>query len=140
MYDTSKDIDVSWIIERSKLPQYKRKLPTVLSPEDYSMALRTYFQTNVKYNIYTLATHVGMSKRRFEAQYKNSPDPLIKEMTEIALDMIAGHAMANEEDYRRTLKYILSYSETGKNFIELSQEMADLTAGRIIQLPQKDLK
>ena len=136
--DPSKDIDVSWIIERNKLPQYKKKLPPVLEPEEYADVIKNYFNNNKKYNIYTLAAAVGMSKRRFEAQYKNSKDPLIKEMTAMALDMMAGHAMQNEDDYSRTLRYILSYSETGKQFIELSEEAHDLTAGRIIQLPEKN--
>lgn len=137
--DPTKDINVSWIIERSRLPQYQKKLPPVLEPEDYATSLQSYFKNNKKYNIFTLATHVGMSKRRFEAQYKNSTNKLIKEMTEIALDMITGHALVNEEEYSKSLKYILAYNETGKQFIELSQESHDVTSGRIIQLPQKDL-
>ena len=43
------------------------------------------------------------------------------------------------EEYSKSLKYILAYNETGKQFIELSQESHDVTSGRIIQLPQKDL-
>ena len=135
--DPSDDIDVSWIIRRSQLPGYKKLLPGALEPEEYADRLKLYFNSNKKYNVYTLATALGVSKHRFETLYKNSPDPLIKEMTAIALDMIAGHALTNEEEYARSLKYILSYAETSKQFIELSAEAHDITQNKIIQLPQK---
>lgn len=132
----SKNID--WIMKRKELGQYKKKLVQPMEPEEYSEALKDYFKNKRKFNIYSLATHVGMSKYRFEQHYQKSENPLIREMTQVALDMIAGHALENEFEYGKALRYVMTYAETGKQFLELSEEAQDISANKVIQLPQKD--
>lgn len=128
---------VAWI-DFDKLKKYTKKLPDALSPEEFIDEVKFYLSTNEKYNIFGLASHLGMSKHRFTTQYLKSDNPQLAMLSQWAIDTFTNHAMKNEEDYKRTLRYMVAQSETGRAFIELSEEAHDLTANRIIQIPTKD--
>lgn len=128
---------IRWI-DFSELPKYKKKLPEPLEYDDLITELKLYFMNNKKYNVYGLARHLNMSKKRFDAQYVNSKDPNIAELIGWALSVIADNAMVNEEDYAKTLRYIMAQAETGKAFIELSDEIKETQAKVLILPPKSD--
>ena len=117
---------------------YQKTLPQVYTPEQYALELNNYFNSHSKYNIYTLALHFQMDKKRYMKHYVNSDDIDIKSLTHLAMDYITGHAFDNEEEYRRTLKYHITFSETGRHLIELSEEAQDMASQKIVIIPQKE--
>lgn len=119
--------------------QYEKTLIQPVKPEEYVIGLNKYFTKHNKYNIYSLALHFGMSKYRFEKHYLKSEDPQIKHLSQMALDYIMSHAFDNEEDYKRTLRFMISYAETGKMMVELSEEAQDISANKIVMIPMKEL-
>ena len=129
---------INWIDFDSIRKTYDKKLPQALSATEFIEEFKFYLSTNKKFNIFGLATHLGMSKKRFLSQYVNSKDQLTSEAAQWAVDTITNHAMSNEEDYARSLKYIIAQSETGKAFIELSDEVIDANKDKVIILPAKD--
>ena len=129
------DKKTRWI-DFSELPKYKKKLPQPLEYDELITAIKQYFLDNKKYNIYGLARHLNMSKKRFDAQYVNSKDENIAELIGWALSVIAENAMVNEEEYARTLRYIMSQAETGRAFIELSEDIKT-TEAKVVILPPK---
>ena len=116
--------------------KYEKKLPQAYSYKKTVKELEKYFEENNKYNLYTLAAHFKMSKHRFTTQYLKSKDENLKELVNSAMDVIVGHAFDNEDNYARTLKYILSQAELGQPFIEKEVAQVDNNASIII-LPQK---
>lgn len=128
---------INWIDFDSIRKTYTKTLPQPVSPEEFIEEFKFYLSSNKKYNIFGLATHFQMSKDRFTSNYINSDDPLTREISKWAVDIITNHAMSNEEDYARTLKYIIAQSETGKAFIELSDEVAEANQNKVIILPAK---
>lgn len=128
---------INWIDFESIRKTYIKKLPQALEPQEFIEEFKFYLSTNKKYNIFGLATHLGMSKKRFTSAYLNNQDPLIVDIASWAVDTITNHAMSNEEDYARTLKYIIAQSETGKSFIELSEDIQQSQA-QVLVLPNKD--
>ena len=131
------DSHIAWI-DFSKLKKYTKKLPQPLPADEFLEEVKQYFLKNTKYNIYGLATHMSMSKERFTKQYLQNPDPQVAMIAQWAVDTITTHAMNNEEDYKRTLRYHIAQSETGKTFIELSEEVKQAEA-KILVLPEKDI-
>jgi hypothetical protein len=127
---------ISWIDFDNIRKTYIKQLPQALTPDEFIEEFKFYLSTNKKYNIFGLATHFGMSKLRFTSQYLNSKDELTKNISQWAVDTITNHAMSNEEDYARTLRYIIAQSETNKSFIELSEEVKE-AAAKVIILPEK---
>jgi hypothetical protein len=129
--------NVVWI-DFDKLKQYTKQLPQALTAEELIDEIKFYLATNERYNVYGLATHLMMSKHRFTTQYLQSKDPQIAMIAQWAVDTITNHAMKNEEDYKRTLKYMIAQSEVGKSFIELSEEVKQAEA-KVLILPEKDI-
>ncbi len=129
---------INWIDFDSIRKTYTKTLPQALPPSEFIEEFKFYLTTNKKYNIFGLATHLGMSKKRFIKEYLNNEDPLIVDIASWAIDTITNHAMSNEEDYARTLRYIIAQSETGKGFIELSEEVKE-NATKVLILPEKDI-
>ena len=109
-----------------------------MTPEEFIDRLETYFDRD-KLNIYSLALHFGMSVQRFENHYLNSKDPELRRLSKMATNAIAAHAMEHEEEYKRSLRYILARENTGKEFIELSEEVKENNA-KILILPEKEIK
>lgn len=129
---------INWIDFESIRKTYTKTLPQALEPDDFIQEFKFYLSTNKKYNIYGLATHLGMSKQRFTSQYLNSKDEIVKYLAQWSVDTITNHAMSNEEDYSKTLRYIIAQSETGKAFIELDDKLIEANANKVIILPPKD--
>lgn len=127
---------INWIDFDNIRKTYIKTLPQSLPPEEFLEEFKFYLSSNKSYNIFGLATHLGMSKKRFNSQYLNSKDELTREVASWAVDTITNHAMSNPEDYARTLRYIIAQSETSKSFIELSEEVNNAEA-KILILPPK---
>lgn len=128
---------INWIDFDDIRKTYTKTLPQPVSPDEFVDEFKFYLSSNKKYNIYGLASHFKMSKDRFTKYYLKSEDPILKEMSQWAIGIITSHAMANEEDYSRTLRYIISQAETGKSFIELDDAVQQANANKVIILPPK---
>ena len=135
---TKEDALIHWIDFEKLGNNYTKQLPQVLDPKEFAEEFKFYLSCNKKYNIYGLAAHLLMGKDRFTKLYLNSSDPLVKEMAHTAISIMTNHALNNEEDYKRSLRYIMSQAETGKAFIELSTEVLDASKDKVIILPSKD--
>lgn len=118
--------------------KYEKKLPQALEPVELAKELNKYFKKHKKYNIYSLALHLNMSDQRFTSQYLKNSDRNIQYLAHQAVSAIAAHALDNEEDYKRSLRYILARQNTGKDFIELSDEVQEANQNKVIILPSKN--
>ena len=125
-------------IDFTKLPPYQKKLPQVLDYDDYKKSLYNYFKKHKKYNQYSLALWLNMSNKRFVNNYINSKDEQIKELTDMAINVITSNALDNADEYSRSIKYIMARQNTGKDFLELSEEVKDAASNQIIILPSKE--
>lgn len=130
---------INWIDFESIRKTYTKTLPQALEPDEFIEEFKFYLTTNKKYNIFGLATHLGMSKKRFTKEYLHNKNPLIVDIASWAVDTITNHAMSNEEDYSRTLRFIIAQSETGKSFIELDETVQSNNT-KIQILPLKEIK
>ena len=124
-------------IDFSKLPKYEKKKSQVLPAEEVRKELTKYFKNNKKPNYFYMALHFNMSTDRFERNYLNSKDEEIRELAQMGLNALTAFAMAHEEDYKRTLRYIMARQNTGKDFIELDDKVLDANANKVIILPPK---
>lgn len=124
-------------IDFNSLPKYKKKLSQVLEYDEYATELKAYFKKCKKYSYYSLALHFNMSDHRFTNNYLKSKDKHIQELTKMAINAIAAHALENEDDYAKSLRFILARQNTGKDFIELSDEVKEAN-NQIVILPAKD--
>ena len=123
-----------------KKDRYRKKLLQPLNAQPLAQRLSEYFSTHDRYNIYGMSLFLGMTVQRFTSQYLKNDDKTIRNMAEMAVNAITSHAMDNPEEYKRTLRYILARENTGKDFIELSDEVQDANKAQIIILPEKKNK
>jgi hypothetical protein len=79
-----------------------------------------------------------MSDLRFKSNYVNSKDEHIKELTAQAMVAIASNALDNADDYAKSLRYIMARQNTGKDFVELSEEIKE-NATKVLILPEKEI-
>jgi len=126
---------MNWI-DFSKL-KYKKILSQPKTYDESKKILTKYFKENKKYNIYSLCLYFDMSVERFKKYYLNSDDTAIKELMNTAMAFIAADAMTNEEEYKRSLRYIIAQVELGQPFETLEVAQVDNNA-QIIILPQKE--
>jgi len=117
--------------------KYEKKLVQPYSYKKTVKVLENYFKTHKKYNIYSLASAFQMSKKRFTNNYINHKDENMRELIASAISFMAAHAMENEEEYKRTLRYILAQTEIGNPFIELDENVQQAQA-KVLVLPPKE--
>jgi len=117
--------------------KYEKKMSAAETPEVLAKSLNNYFKKNTKFNIYSLALSLDMSVFRFKKHYLNSKDPDIKRLAMMAMDAIAAHALEFEDDYSRSLKYIITQTEIGQPFLELDDSVQDSNKAQIVILPEK---
>lgn len=125
-------------IDFTTLPPYEKKLPQVLDYEDYKKSLSNYFKKHKKYNQYSLCLWLKMSNKRFVNNYLHSKDDQIKELTEMAINVISAEALNNADEYKSSLRYIMARQNTGKDFIELDSSVQEANKSNIIILPGKN--
>jgi len=129
---------MNWVdFSKLKKDTYRKKLIQPLGPTEYADRLNQYFTEHKTYNVYTLCGFVGMSMGRFTSNYINSDNTEIKELTQKAIEAIAGHALLNAEDYSKSLRYIMARVNTGKDFIELDESVQEGNKAQIVILPEK---
>jgi len=114
----------------------KKKLLQPMGPEEFIDRLETYFDKYDKFNLYSLSLHFGMSKVRFTNHYLKSTDKILSTLASQAVNAISSHALDNCDDYKQSLRYIMANQNTGKDFIELSDEVKNDNSSIII-LPAK---
>ena len=129
-------LDITWT-DYTKKKKYQKVLPQVLPIDEVVEEIGIYLKDNTKFNVYGLAAHFGMGKDRFTKLYINSKDDVISAMISQVISMITNHALINEEEYKRSLRYIVAQAETGKAFIELDDKVLEANANKVIFIPPK---
>ena len=119
--------------------KYEKKLPQALPYKKTVKNLEEYFKNNTKYNIYGLSAHFNMSLQRFTTQYIKHKDEKMRALIQAAITEMTNHALQNEEDYSKTLRYIMARANVGKDFIELDEQV-QASQSKVLVLPEKDIK
>lgn len=115
----------------------KKKLIQPMKPDEFIDRLEQYFEKYNKYNLYSLSLHFGMTDYRFTNHYLKSDNKELASLANQAMNAITSHCLDNGEEYKRSMRYIMSRQNTGKDFIELDESVQQSQAA-VLVLPPKD--